>query len=156
MRWIHHAVTATAIVAFLLMTGTTLLGVVARYWLLRGFDWTFELSAILFLWVTFCGVVVAEIRRENVAFTLFIDGLSTRVGRLIALAGAVLLLWFACDLFLSAWSFAERSGARPTPVLRLPRLIQILPLMVFAGCISVIAAVRTVQDTTTFFRGART
>jgi hypothetical protein len=47
------------VLAFLLTLGSTLCGVVARYFGVGGFEWSFELAGIAFLWMTFTGTVLA-------------------------------------------------------------------------------------------------
>lgn len=148
MRWFGWLMTTIAVSAFLAMTTATLLGVAARYLGLRGLEWTFEISGILFLWTTFAGVVVAELRRENVAFTVLIQGLGRKGLRVVGLIGAVLTLWLAFEMLRSGIAFAGRSGMNPTPLLRLPRLVQIAPLILFAVGIALIIMVRIVQDFT--------
>jgi TRAP-type transport system small permease protein len=148
LRWFGWLMTAIAASAFIAMTATTLLGVAARYLGLRGLEWTFEISGILFLWTTFAGVVVAELRRENVAFTVLIQRLGRKGLRIVSLIGAVLTLWLAFELLRSGIAFAGRSGMNPTPLLRLPRLVQIAPVILFAAGITLIIIVRIVQDFT--------
>ena len=148
MRWFGWLMTTIAVSAFLAMTTTTLLGVAARYLGLRGLEWTFEISGILFLWTTFAGVVVAELRRENVAFIVLIQGLGRKGLRIVGLIGAILTLWLAFETVRSGIAFAGRSGMNPTPLLRLPRMVQIAPLLLFAAGIALIIIVRIVQDLT--------
>lgn len=141
-RWFGGLVAGVGVAAFIGMSVSTLLGVAARYLGLRGMDWSFEVAAILFLWTSFFGALLAEARRENVAFRLLADKLDGRLGQVLSLLGALVVLWFAISLCQSGLAFAERSGAAPTPVLRLPRIIQILPLIAFAGGTVVIIAAR--------------
>ncbi|RIY01422.1 TRAP transporter small permease subunit [Aureimonas flava] len=146
LRWFGWLMTSIAVSAFLGMTTATLLGVAARYLGVRGLEWTFEMSGILFLWTSFAGVVVAELRRENVAFTVLVQGLGRRGRRIVALVGSALTLWLAVEMLRSGIAFAGRSGMAPTAVLRLPRLVQIAPLVVFAAGVALIVVARIVQD----------
>ncbi|KPL51738.1 hypothetical protein ABB55_05430 [Prosthecomicrobium hirschii] len=150
LRHLGQWVTATGVIAFMGMTMTTLLGAAARYLALPGFEWTFEITAILFIWTSFFGAVLAEIKRENVAMTVLVDRLSGRAARLVGLAGAFATLYFAGHLLVSGLAFASRNGLSPTPLLRWPRLVMILPLILFAAGIGVTVLVRIVQD----WRGA--
>lgn len=145
LRWFGWLTTGIAVSAFVGMTITTLLGVAARYLGLRGVEWTFEVTGILFLWTSFFGVIVAELRRENVAFTFLVDKLDSRWGRILAFICSLLTLWLAIELTRSGIGFAARSGMAPTPLLRLPRLVQILPFIAFAGGIALITFLRILQ-----------
>jgi TRAP-type transport system small permease protein len=135
-------VTVVAVLSFLTTLGTTLLSVVARNLGLSGLEWSFEAAAISFLWTSFFGVLVAELRRENVALTLLLDRLRGRAAWFVRLAGTVATIWFATAMVLSGLDFAARSGFAPTPVMRLPRLIQILPLLAFAVGVLIISGSR--------------
>lgn len=141
-RWFGMLAAGVGGAAFIGMAASALLGVAARYLGLRGMDWSFEVAAILFLWTSFFGALLAETRRENVAFRLLADRLDGRPAQILSLLGALAVLWFAFSLLQSGLAFAERSGAAPTPVLRLPRIVQILPLIAFAGGTAVIVAAR--------------
>ncbi len=134
--------TWVAVLAFGVMLGATLLGVAARYLGLRGVEWSFEVAAISFLWVSFFGVLLAELKRENVALTIFTDRLRGRAAGLMALLGALAVVLFSATLLKSGIAFADKSGMAPTPLLRVPRLVQIVPLIVFALGILAIAATR--------------
>ena len=127
LTWLRHLVTAVAAAAFIVTLLATLGGLASRYFGLRGFEWTFELTAISFLWTSFFGVLLAEIRRENVAFTLLADRLEGAVATAVALVCGALVLVLGAALLDSGIAFLERSGAAPTPLMRLPRAVQILP-----------------------------
>ncbi len=146
LRWIGNLAAFIAALAFLVTLGATLLGVFARHMALSGMEWTFEAAAIAFLWTSFFGVLLAEVRRENVALTLISNRLKGGVALVVSLAVAVATLWLTISLFNSALAFAGRSGGSPTPVMRLPRLIQIMPVIVFAGGAAVIVLVQAFHD----------
>lgn len=146
LRWIGHLAALIAVAAFLTMLGATLLGIFARQFGLAGMEWTFEAAAIAFLWTSFFGVLVAEVRRENVALTLISARLHGHVALIVGVAVAAATLWLALSLLGSALAFAGRSGHTPTPVMRLPRLIQIMPMIIFAGGTAVIVLTRAVHD----------
>lgn len=145
LTWLRHLVTAVAAAAFIVTLLATLGGLTSRYFGLRGFEWTFELTAISFLWTSFFGVLLAEIRRENVAFTLLADQLRRPAATALALVGGVLVLVLGVALLDSGIAFLERSGLSPTPLMRLPRAIQILPFICFAAGLCLILLVRFVD-----------
>lgn len=142
VRWIRSVAAVVSVAAFVAMTGAVLLGVAARYLRIPGFEWSFEAAAILFLWVSFTGVVVAELRGENVAFTTFVERLRPAAARAVAIVGVLAMLWFMVRFAESAIAFDGRVGASPTPVLRLPRHVQIAPMSLGAGALVVATAVR--------------
>lgn len=145
LTWLRHLVSLIAALAFIVTLLATLGGLMGRYFGLRGFEWTFELAAIGFLWTSFFGVLVAEIRRENVALTLLADRLTGPAGAALALACSLVVLPLAVVLLDSGIAFMERSGMSPTPLMRLPRVIQILPFICFAAGLLLILSVRFVD-----------
>jgi TRAP-type transport system small permease protein len=136
--------TGVGVLSFLVMLTMILLGVAARYLGLRGVEWSFEAAAIAFLWVSFFGVILAELNRENVALTLLTDRLSGPVAQIVAVLGGLVVLWFIVMLLISGLAFAAKTGFSPTPVLRLPRLVQILPLIGFTLGILMVTLVRVI------------
>lgn len=151
LTWLRHLVTAVAGLAFIATLLATLGGLAVRYFGIRGFEWTFELAAISFLWTSFFGVLLAEIRKENVAFTIFADMLHGPGRTALALATGVLTFMLALALLDSGFAFLQRSGTAPTPVLRLPRAVQIFPFVCFAAGLCLILLLRFVDT----LRGAR-
>lgn len=142
VRWIRSAAAVVSVASFLAMTGAVLLGVAARYLRIPGFEWSFEAAAILFLWVSFAGVVVAELRGENVAFTTLVERLRPAFARAVAVLAVFAMLWFMVRFAESALAFAGRAGTSPTAVLRLPRHVQILPMLLAASALVVATAIR--------------
>lgn len=144
LTWLRHLVSAIAALAFFVTLLATLGGLTGRFFALRGFEWTFELAAIGFLWTSFFGVLLAEIRRENVALLLFADLLKGPAAVALALACNVAVFLLAIVLLNSGIAFLERSGMSPTPLLRLPRAVQILPFICFAAGLCFILLMRFV------------
>ncbi|WJI50348.1 TRAP transporter small permease subunit [Mesorhizobium sp. C089B] len=66
--WLVLAFEFVGVAAFVVMFGSTLLSVIARYFEFGGVEWSFEIAGIAFIWITFIGVINAELRGENVAF----------------------------------------------------------------------------------------
>jgi len=145
LTWLRHLVTVVAALSFIATLLTTLGGLTVRHFGIRGFEWTFELAAISFLWTSFFGVLVAEIRRENVAFTIFADMLQGWKRTALAFATGVLIFILALALLDSGFAFLQRSGFAPTPVLRLPRAVQIFPFICFATGLCLILLLRFID-----------
>lgn len=102
-----------ALLVLLIATG---LGVVGRYFHIRGVTWSFELLSIMFLWVTAIGAVLAEAFGENVS----IDGARHDRGRLIRAYHAIVLLLISAAMVRSGYAMLARTGFMPTPVMRIP------------------------------------
>lgn len=135
---------AAGVVAFAVTLGSTLAGILARYFGLPGFEWSFELAGIAFLWTTFLGVAYAELRGDNVAFSLLADAAPPRMRPLLGGVSALTLLVVAGALLASGAAVLVRSGLVPTPLLRWPSLVTSLPLLVFAVAAVLIALGRLV------------
>jgi TRAP-type C4-dicarboxylate transport system permease small subunit len=130
------------VIAFAVTLLATLAGVSARYFGLGHFEWTFEIAGIAFLWTTFLGVVIAEIRGENVAFTAVAQTAKGMPKRVLAALASVALVVLGVYMLWSGFAVLARSGAVPTPVLRWPSAVSISALVVFAAAIIVVAVVQ--------------
>jgi TRAP-type C4-dicarboxylate transport system permease small subunit len=133
---------ACGVVAFAVTLMSTLAGILARYFSVVGFEWSFELAGIAFLWTTFLGVAYAELRGDNVAFSLVVDAAPPRARRLLGGVSALALLVVAGALLASGLAVLQRSGMVPTPLLRWPGAVSSLPLIVFAVAAVAIALAR--------------
>ncbi len=129
---------------FLALTATTLLGVVARYLLLPGFEWTFELAGIAFVWIVFIGTIGAELRKENVAFEAVVARFGPAGRRAFAILSAFVLLAVSGMMMWSAFGVIGRTLHVLTPVLRLPAAVTVFAALIFAIAALLIAVVRLV------------
>ena len=111
------ALGAVAFVVLLIATG---LGTVARYLVLPGFEWSFEVAGFAFVWVTFLGTILAEVGGENVALDLADRRLGPGGRRLLGALRACALLVVAAALLRSGLAMLARTGATPSSVLRVP------------------------------------
>jgi TRAP-type C4-dicarboxylate transport system permease small subunit len=111
---------ALGVVFFGLMFVAIILGVISRYLGVTGFEWSFEIAGLTFVWVTFLGVVVAELRGDNVAFAALRDAARPSRRRLLDLAASLCLLAIGVALLLSGLAMLRQSAFVPTPVLRWP------------------------------------
>jgi TRAP-type C4-dicarboxylate transport system permease small subunit len=132
---------AFGVVAFAVTLLATLAGVLARYLGLEHFEWTFEIAGIAFLWTTFLGVVIAEVRGENVAFTAVAQKAKGVPKRILAVLASTALVVLGAYMLWSGLAVLARSGAVPTPVLRWPSAVSIGALVVFAAAIVIVAVV---------------
>ncbi len=112
-------------IALLLLTlGATLAGMLGRYLHLPNVEGSFEIAGLGFVWLTFIGTVIAEIRRENVRFEGLILMLPPAGRYWLEWVNGLVLLAVGLWLANSGWSVLQQSGHVPTPVLRWPAGIQ--------------------------------
>jgi TRAP-type C4-dicarboxylate transport system permease small subunit len=108
------------VLAYVVMFGSTLLGVIARYFEFGGVEWSFEVAAIAFIWITFIGLINAELRGENVAFEALKQSAPPRLRFFFDLIAVLVLLVMGVAFLISGWAVWQRSWMVPTSVLRLP------------------------------------
>lgn len=116
------------VLAFAILLGSTALGVVVRYLIAHGFEWSYEVAGFAFIWVSMLGVLLAEARGENVAFDSLDRRLPPAWRRRTALLRAALLCLLGLALLGSGLAMLVQSGLTPSPVLRWPKAIVILAL----------------------------
>ncbi|NDL63258.1 TRAP transporter small permease [Acerihabitans arboris] len=127
---------------FMVTLLSTLLGIIARYFGWSGLEWTFETAEISFIWVTFLGAVLAEIRGENVRFLSLVALCPPAVRRGLQLLSSLVLLGISLWLLASGLKIVQTSAWVPTPVLRLPNGVITLSLVSFAAMLMWLAAWR--------------
>ncbi|MFT4191929.1 MAG: TRAP transporter small permease subunit [Comamonas sp.] len=130
------------VLLFLATFSTITAGVVARYFHLPGFEWSFEIAGLSFVWVTCIGCVLAELRGENVRFVGVLLLLPAAAQRALQVFGCLVLLGVSLWLLASGWAVLERAGRVPTPVLRWPSGLMTLALVSAAALLAVIALLR--------------
>ncbi len=135
-----------AAVAFLLLLFLSIsLGTVVRYLGLARFEWSFEVAGVVFIWVTFIGAILAEVRGENVGFEALDARLSGRARPVLAKVRSGLILAATLFLAISASLMAWRTGAAPTPILRVPQGVQYVAVFVGAGGVAITALKRLMR-----------
>ena len=127
---------------FGVLIGTTLLGVIARYLLLPGVEWSFEVAGIVFIWVVFIGTITAELRQQNMAFEAFVARFSSGTRKKFAALSALVFLGVASIMGWSTLGVVERTTHVLTPVLRIPSAVTTLAAFVFSVCAVAIALFR--------------
>ena len=138
--WLKRIFEFVGVLAFIVMFVSTLLGVIARYFRLGGFEWSFEVAGIAFIWITFIGVINAEVRGENVAFEAFKQSAPPRLRAIFDAIANLALLVMGIAFVVSGWAVWQRNWKVPTSVLRMPTGVitaTILILGVSAICIAV-------------------
>ncbi|WP_416356619.1 TRAP transporter small permease [Aureimonas phyllosphaerae] len=132
-------------VAFAILFVSTLLSVIARLFALPHFEWTFEVAAIAFVWVTFLGIVVGEIRGENVSFDPIKEWFCPSIRRGIDGGIAVCVVILGLVFLWSGWAVWQRFAFVPTPVLRLPQGVTIASILVLGLALAGLGAARVVR-----------
>lgn len=132
-------------VAFTILFVSTLLSVVARLFALSHFEWTFEVAGIAFVWVIFLGIVVGEIRGENVSFDPVKDWFRPSIRHAIDGAIAACVSVLGLVLLWSGWAVWQRFAFVPTPVLRLPQGITIASILVLGLALTCLGLARFVR-----------
>ena len=133
------------VVAFVVMFGSTLLGVVARFFEFGGVEWSFEVAGIAFIWITFIGLINAELRGENVAFEALNHASPPRLKAIFDAVAILALLAMGIAFLISGIAVWQRSWMVPTSVLRLPTgviTVTVIILGVAAVAIAVSRALR--------------
>lgn len=127
------------------MVVSTLLAIIARYLGVTGFDWSYEVAGIAFIWVTFLGTVLAETRRENAAFTVLRDAMRPGLAHLLARAADIIIGLIGLALLASSIPMLHRLGMVPTPILRWPDFVQLGAAPVLGAALIIIALLRVVR-----------
>jgi TRAP-type C4-dicarboxylate transport system permease small subunit len=144
VSWPERVLALAGVLAVLVMLVSTLIAVLARYFKLAGFEWSYEIAGIAFLWITFLGALVAEIGRENVAFEVLKDALGAPLRNSLDRLATVLLGAAGAWLLASGIAMLQRSAFVPTPLLRWPgfAMSAAVPVLGMGLCILAILRLR--------------
>ncbi len=140
--WPERLLAVVGVVMFMVTFLATLAGVFSRYFNLHGFEWSFEIATLAFIWVTFIGTVLAELRDENVRFQGLVSMLPAPARRALDAVACLGLLIVSGWLLYSGSAVLARSGWTPTPVLRWPAGLTTLALVSAAAMLALLALVR--------------
>lgn len=139
--WPRRVLIGLGVIALLVMTGSTLIAVFARYFGIDAFAWSYEVAGFAFIWVTFIGVIEAELRGENAAFELLRSTFTTvRAG--FALTEILLLGGIGLWLLASGVTLVHQFGLVPTPLLGWPTLVYSSAAPFLGAVLSAVALVR--------------
>jgi len=132
------------LVALAVMVGTTLLAVIARYFDVLGFEWSYEVAGIAFLWVTFLGTILAEAQGHNAAFGLLRDAAPARIRIALHYIADLVLLAVGAMLLASGIAMLRRTAFVPSPLLRLPGFIPGTAVPVLGASLCIMALRRLI------------
>lgn len=130
------------VVAFIIMFGSTLLGVIARYFEFGGVEWSFEVAGIAFIWITFIGLINAEIRGDNVAFEALKQSAPPRLKAVFDGVAVLALLGMGITFLISGIAVWRHSWMVPTSVLRLPTGVIIATVIILGAAATILALCR--------------
>jgi TRAP-type C4-dicarboxylate transport system permease small subunit len=141
--WSDRVLILLGIMATVVMLASTLAAVVARHFELGGFEWSYEVAGLTFLWVTFLGAIAAEVRGQNAAFEVIRQGFAPRVRSFLEIATSLVLGLVGLAIAVSGAAFLQRSAWVPTPLLRWPGMVgSAAPLVLGAGlCVVALARI---------------
>ncbi len=91
-----------------------------RYVLNDSLVWTEEASRYLFVWMTFIGAALALKEGTHIRITVFVDGFSAAVRRVLRLVEMTLVLALLVFLTVVGFRWVHLNADTPTPALRLP------------------------------------
>lgn len=141
-RLMARLLEAVGVMAFVVMFFSTLLGVIARFFEFGGVEWSFEVAGIAFIWITFVGLINAELRGENVAFEALNQAAPAPLKRFFDAIAVLALLVMGLAFLISGWAVWQRSWMVPTSVLRLPNGVVIATVLLLGASAIVIALAR--------------
>lgn len=141
----ERALGVLGIAFFVILFAAISLGIIARYLGLPNFEWSFEIAEMAFLWVSFLGAVLAEVRGENAAFEILEAHLPPRAKSIVVRLRTLLVLVVGIFLFASAGAMVAQSGLNPTTVLRWPMATQLGAVLVGAAGIVIVGVARLLR-----------
>lgn len=144
-KWPERVLAVVGAVMFTITFLSILAGVFSRYFNLPGFEWSFEIATLGFIWVTFIGTVIAELRHENVRFQGLVNLMPATVQKALDIFASVALLGISVWLLYSGSAFIARTGWMPTPVLRWPAGLSSMALISAAAMLALLAFIRAVR-----------
>jgi TRAP-type C4-dicarboxylate transport system permease small subunit len=134
--------TGLGIAALLTMVIATLLAIATRFLGITGLEWSYEVAGIAFVWTTFLGAALAEVRCENAAFEVVRVAAPPPLRRAMERLSALLLLVVGAVLLSSGIAEIQRSGWVPTPLLRWPEWVQSAAAPVLGASLCLLAVSR--------------
>jgi TRAP-type transport system small permease protein len=134
LAFAEEAIAGTALVVVVLVTCW---GVVTRYVTEQPATWTGEVAGIAFAWLVFLGAAACFKYGMHVAIDMLVLALPASVRRALTALVDVLVLAFLATLFVLAIQFSIDAWTDPTSVLRLPRSVTYLSVVVGSACMAV-------------------
>jgi TRAP-type C4-dicarboxylate transport system permease small subunit len=107
-------------VAFVGMVFLTSMNVLSRYFVGRSFNWSEEVTYMLFNWVVFFGAVVIYRHQGLTAIDVLVNRLPKALKRAVSIFNFALLLALNSALAVWGYQFAMKAWVRKSPSLHIP------------------------------------
>ena len=146
LAYFEEGVAGSALVVVVLVTCW---GVVTRYVTQDPATWAGEVAGIAFAWMVFLGAAACFKYGMHVAIDMLVVALPAPLRRALMALVDVLVLAFLAILFVLAVQFSIDAWTDPTSVLRLPRSVTYVSVVIGSACM----AVRYVQCAWRRWRG---
>ena len=134
LAYAEEAIAGVALVVVILVTCW---GVITRYVTEQPATWTGEVAGIAFAWLVFIGAAACFKYGMHVAIDMLVMALPTALRRVLMAVVDVLVLGFLATLFVLAVQFSIDAWSDPTSVLRLPRSVTYVSVVVGSACMAV-------------------
>ena len=134
LAFAEEAIAGAALVVVVLVTCW---GVVTRYVTEQPATWTGEVAGIAFAWLVFLGAAAGFKYGMHVAIDMLVVALPVPLRRALMALVDALVLAFLAILFVLAIQFSIDAWTDPTSVLRLPRSVTYVSVVVGSACMAV-------------------
>ena len=134
LGYVEEAVAGFALVVVVLVTCW---GVISRYVTEQPAAWAGEVAGIAFAWLVFLGAAACFKYGMHVAIDMLVVALPAPLRRFLMALVDVLVLAFLATLFVLAIQFSIDAWTDPTSVLRLPRSVTYVSVVVGSACMAV-------------------
>ncbi len=134
LAYFEEAVAGCALVVVVLVTCW---GVITRYVTEEPATWAGEVAGIAFAWMVFLGAAACFKYGMHVAIDMLVVALPAPLRRALMALVDVLVLAFLATLFVLAVQFSIDAWTDPTSVLRLPRSVTYVSVVVGSACMAV-------------------
>ena len=134
LAYFEEAVAGFALVVVVLVTCW---GVVTRYVTQDPATWAGEVAGIAFAWMVFLGAAACFKYGMHVAIDMLVVALPAPLRRALLALVDVLVLAFLATLFVLAVQFSIDAWTDPTSVLRLPRSVTYVSVVIGSACMAV-------------------
>ena len=130
LDWTLDRVTLLLLTILLLVVGAQIF---ARYVLNHSLFWSEELARYLFIYLVFLGAAIVLRREGHIQVSFFVEQLSPRLRRAVAVLGDLLLLGFAGIVFTQSVRLAAMVWTVPTAALLIPWTLVYLGIVLGMG-----------------------
>ena len=134
LGYVEEAIAGFALVLVVLVTCW---GVISRYVTEQPAAWAGEVAGIAFAWLVFLGAAACFKYGMHVAIDMLVLALPAPLRRFLMAVVDVLVLAFVATLFVLAIQFSIDAWTDPTSVLRLPRSVTYVSVVVGSACMAV-------------------